>query len=171
MSANAPLERRRGRRIRDRRRPLVAGAALAASLWLPTAFAQGSAVDVTEEERAPRDAAPPTTEIMVTVRFDFGASVPDAASRESLERVARLVREDRASRVRLAAHTDSRGWSLGNLELSRQRARAVARALVALGVDLSRITAWAYGETVPIAPNATPEGRRRNRRVEISLLR
>lgn len=172
MSANALVERRNGGRGRDRRRrSLVAGAALVASLWLPTAFAQGSAVDVTEDERAPSDTAPSTVEIMVTVRFDFAASVPDAAAREPLERVARLVREGRVSRVRLAAHTDNRGWSLGNLELSRQRARAVAKALVALGVDVSRIAARAYGETMPIAPNATLEGRRRNRRVEIGLLR
>ena len=164
---------RRRVRARDRYRRLSgASAALAAALWLPAAFPQGSAVDIAEGERREGDAAAESAvEASETVHFGFAGTALDAAAREPLERIVARAREDESLRVRIAAHTDNRGWSLGNIELSRQRARAVARALVTRGLDLARISARAYGESMPVAPNATAEGRRRNRRAEIVLLR
>lgn len=57
-----------------------------------------------------------------------------------------------------------------NMELSFLRAKAVARVLADNGVPDERITVVSYGETRPIASNGTPEGRAKNRRVEIKLL-
>lgn len=174
--ASAPLTRAVRQSVRDphlRRRLSTAVGALAVALWLPTALAQGSAVDISESERVSGDgsAVEAAAEATETVYFGFAESALDAAAREPLESIVARIGEDDALRVRIAAHTDNRGWSLGNVELSRLRARAVARALVEQGIDIERISARAYGESMPVAPNATAEGRRRNRRVEISLLR
>lgn len=175
MMIDSPAQAARRRvRVRDRHRGLSGvAAALAAALWLPTAFAQGNAVDITESERAAAGGgvAGSTVEETETVLFSFAGIDLDAVAREPLDRIVARVREDPSLRVRIAAHTDNRGWSLGNIELSRLRALAVARALVERGLTAARISARAYGESMPVARNATVEGRQKNRRAEIVLLR
>jgi len=57
-----------------------------------------------------------------------------------------------------------------NLDLSARRAMSVARYLVAHGVNPSLLSAQAFGTTNPVAPNDTPDGRAKNRRVEIMLI-
>jgi len=57
-----------------------------------------------------------------------------------------------------------------NLDLSARRAMSVARYLVAHGVNPNLLSAQAFGATNPVAPNDTPEGRAKNRRVEIMLI-
>ena len=57
-----------------------------------------------------------------------------------------------------------------NQALSQQRAEAVVRALVALGVPPDRLVARGYGPTRPVASNADEEGRGRNRRVQFEIL-
>ena len=70
-------------------------------------------------------------------------------------------------RVTVEAHTDNQGSAASNLELSRKRALAVARFLVAEGIAGERLRPQAYGESRPAESNATADGRRKNRRVEI----
>jgi len=71
----------------------------------------------------------------------------------------------------LSAHTDNQGDAGANQALSAKRARAVAAYLVQSGIDVNRMTARAFGETVPIDTNETAEGRRNNRRVELNAFR
>ena len=71
--------------------------------------------------------------------------------------------------VVITGHTDSTGSAAYNQRLSERRALAVARYLQAQGVDPRRIEAVGMGESMPIASNATPEGRAQNRRVEIRI--
>ncbi len=71
--------------------------------------------------------------------------------------------------VVITGHTDSTGSAAYNQRLSERRALAVARYLQAQGVDPRRIEARGMGESMPIASNATPEGRAQNRRVEIRI--
>ena len=68
--------------------------------------------------------------------------------------------------VILEGHTDSTGSAAYNQKLSERRAAAVAGALQSFGVDASRISSVGYGESQPIATNATKEGRAQNRRVD-----
>ena len=77
--------------------------------------------------------------------------------------------------IRVEGHTDNvpiRGGGFkSNWELSMARAYAVIKQLEAAGVDPKRISGVGYGEHRPLGDNKTPEGRAKNRRIEISLLR
>ena len=64
-------------------------------------------------------------------------------------------------------HTDDRGSPGYNDSLSQRRARSVRAYLVSVGVPKDRIKTVGRGESIPVASNQTPDGRRRNRRVEI----
>ncbi|UQA63827.1 OmpA family protein [Polyangium aurulentum] len=66
--------------------------------------------------------------------------------------------------LRIEVHTDSMGDDQANQLLSERRALTVARFLVANGIDCRRLIAVGLGETKPIAPNTTAEGRAQNRR-------
>jgi len=70
-------------------------------------------------------------------------------------------------KVEIAGHTDSQGNDEYNKTLSHDRAKAVMNYLVLRGIDQDRLVARGYGETQPVADNATPEGRAKNRRVEL----
>ncbi|MEE9217914.1 MAG: OmpA family protein, partial [Acidobacteriota bacterium] len=69
----------------------------------------------------------------------------------------------------IEGHTDSTGSAEHNLRLSQDRAAAVSDFLEGQAVPAERLEAIGYGMDRPIADNRTPEGRRRNRRVEILI--
>jgi len=71
-------------------------------------------------------------------------------------------------KVDVAGHTDWIGTDAYNQALSERRASAVKDYLVRKGIDAGRIRTYAYGESQPVAPNTTAEGRALNRRAEIS---
>ena len=162
------------------RRPfaVAASCALLVALWhLPLAAQDGAgdagdgsdAVDL--EAREAGSGAAPDVVATELVLFAFGAMAADARHAAALDAVAARLADDDSLRVRIDGHSDNVGWALGNQELSRLRARAVARELLARDVAVARLSARAFGESVPAASNATAEGRRRNRRAEILLLR
>jgi OOP family OmpA-OmpF porin len=70
----------------------------------------------------------------------------------------------------VTSHTDNRGSAADNLALSKQRLTAVITYLVTSGIKAERIRPFAYGESRPRAPNATLDGRERNRRIEIHVI-
>ena len=78
---------------------------------------------------------------------------------------AYLAAKDYVTTLRIEVHTDAQGADTWNQTSSEARALAVARALVAAGVDCKRLLPVGFGETRPIAPNDTAEGRAENRRV------
>ena len=78
-----------------------------------------------------------------------------------------LAQKNPEMKVDLSGHTDWIGTEGYNQALSERRADSVKQYLIRKGVDAGRITTHAYGETRPIAPNDTAEGRAKNRRVEI----
>ncbi len=71
--------------------------------------------------------------------------------------------------ARIYGHADSMGPSAYNQDLSQKRAQAVVNYLVSKGVDPKRLTAKGFGESQPAAPNTSPEGRQKNRRVELKI--
>jgi outer membrane protein OmpA-like peptidoglycan-associated protein len=71
--------------------------------------------------------------------------------------------------VRVEGHTDSKGSSEYNLDLSNRRAIAVRNLLMQRGIADSRIDVVGYGKNMPVATNDTEAGRQKNRRVEIKI--
>lgn len=100
--------------------------------------------------------------------FETGSDVIVSSSLPELKRIATFVQTYGYS-VRLAGHTDNIGKPEDNKDLSLHRAESVKRQLVAYGCDATKIKAFGYGDTKPVADNATEEGRQLNRRVEITI--
>ena len=100
--------------------------------------------------------------------FETASDVIMPASLPELKRIATFV-QTYGYAVRLAGHTDNIGKPEDNMDLSRRRAEAVKRQLVAYGCEAAKIKAFGYGDTKPVASNDTEEGRQLNRRVEITL--
>ncbi len=100
------------------------------------------------------------------IEFDFDKSSINHDSYKELDRVAELLKENEGS-IQLAGHADNIGEYVYNWNLSKRRAQAVKIYLVEKGADASKIAATEYGDTKPIASNKTPEGRNKNRRVEM----
>lgn len=109
------------------------------------------------------------------VLFDFNKASIRGDAEESLRKVGEVIRAfDHA--VTITGHTDAKGADAYNLELSRNRAESVRNWLVEnAGIDAHAITTAGRGESEPAAPNShpdgtdNPEGRQKNRRVEIRV--
>lgn len=104
------------------------------------------------------------------VLFESGQTELKQEAQTSLVEVVDLLQSEPDKKIRIEGHTDSTGDAATNLRISEQRAVHVLDALVALGVDPSRITSVGMGEDFPIASNETEDGRSRNRRVDVILL-
>lgn len=107
--------------------------------------------------------------VNLKVLFDFDKATIKEAYTTKLSRFAEVLKAYPAVKTNLAAHTDSKGSDEYNLRLSQQRADAVKKALINLGISNERITTVGYGETRPVATNETAEGREQNRRVEATV--
>jgi OOP family OmpA-OmpF porin len=102
------------------------------------------------------------------VYFAFNSAQIDPASDRSLAALARMLAEHRDWVMTVEGHTDSIGTAAANQKLSQRRAEAVrARLAERHGVDTRAWKAAGYGPGRPREPNATIEGRARNRRVEL----
>jgi outer membrane protein OmpA-like peptidoglycan-associated protein len=100
------------------------------------------------------------------INFAAGSAAIDPSSRRVLDSLASVaLRCDRFS-IEVAGHTDNQGAREPNMELSRQRADAVANYLAAQGVARARLSARGYGPDRPRVSNATPTGQAINRRIE-----
>jgi outer membrane protein OmpA-like peptidoglycan-associated protein len=120
---------------------------------------------VAEVERVREDALRIT--FSDEVMFDFDSATIRPGFRETLRKVADVLRDYPQSEALIVGHTDSLGSEAYNLELSRRRAEAVRQALIADGVPPGQLRAEGRGEAEPRADNATEAGRQLNRRVEI----
>lgn len=110
-------------------------------------------------------------EILEKVFFDTGKDTIQARSFSLLRQVALIVKANpELTKIRVEGHTDSVGDDASNLDLSQRRANAVVKFLVNLGVDESRLVAVGYGETKPVADNATAKGKEQNRRVIFTII-
>jgi outer membrane protein OmpA-like peptidoglycan-associated protein len=104
------------------------------------------------------------------ITFAFDSYDVQPQFRPTLDRVAEVLGEYPQTMIDIYGHTDSVGSDAYNQTLSENRARAVSTYLSARGVQPVRIATRGYGETQPIADNATEEGRAANRRVEIRIV-
>jgi outer membrane protein OmpA-like peptidoglycan-associated protein len=105
------------------------------------------------------------------VQFAVGSDHILPKSEQLVDEMARALNEHHEIRhVEVQGHTDDTGSSAYNLKLGQERADSVKHALIKRGVAPGRLSARGYGERDPIAPNATPAGRAKNRRVEFVIV-
>lgn len=105
------------------------------------------------------------------VNFETDSATLTSRSHAVLDRVAADLKNYPRLEIELQGHTDGKGSERYNLNLSQRRAESVREYLLGKGVSPSQVVARGYGESQPVADNATDEGRARNRRVVMQVLR
>ena len=103
------------------------------------------------------------------VLFAIDSAILNEDARSALERVGQVLLDYPKTAIVVQGHTDATGGELHNQELSERRAKAVSSYLIGRGISAERMTNVGYGEGHPIASNASPDGRRFNRRVDLLL--
>jgi outer membrane protein OmpA-like peptidoglycan-associated protein len=108
--------------------------------------------------------------VVENILFTTGKATIRAESFGELNKLVRLLNENKGVRIEVSGHTDNVGSAAINKRLSRSRAQSVKNYLESQGIDENRIEFEGYGFDRPIAPNNTEDGRAANRRVEIEVI-
>ena len=104
------------------------------------------------------------------IHFATDSSALKASSDKELGEMAKMLKQEPSAHVYIVGHTDDTGVLSHNLKLSRDRAGAVVKALVAqYGISSNRLVAEGVASFAPVASNASEQGRALNRRVEMVL--
>lgn len=114
------------------------------------------------------------TETMLTFKnllFKSGQAEIAPSSYSELNVIATYMKADPNLRIEIYGHTDNSGAEDKNIELSFKRAEAVGKHLTAKGIKTENITSKGLGSSKPVDTNDTPEGRKRNRRVEFIMMK
>jgi outer membrane protein OmpA-like peptidoglycan-associated protein len=106
-----------------------------------------------------------------SVKFPLDSSKlsPEAQTR-LMDFVQKLKTDNKNVYLEIQGHTDSTGDKLTNMRLGEDRAEAVRLFMNQNGVPLNRMATISYGETAPVAPNNTRDGRAQNRRVVVIVM-
>jgi outer membrane protein OmpA-like peptidoglycan-associated protein len=164
----------RGDNAGDRNRGAVVGALLGAGLGAGV----GTLLDRQEAELRQQMGSNAQivntgSQLIVTlpqdILFDTGSSALSGGLRTDLNALAGSINRFPNSTINVIGHADNVGTAAFNQDLSARRAQAVSAVLVQSGVSSSRIRSIGRGETAPIASNLNEQGRRQNRRVEITI--
>jgi outer membrane protein OmpA-like peptidoglycan-associated protein/tetratricopeptide (TPR) repeat protein len=108
--------------------------------------------------------------VLRNIFFDVNKFVLNPQSQVELDKLVQLLAENPTVRIQISGHTDNTGKPADNLLLSNNRAKAVINYLVQKGIAAQRLTAKGFGETQPMAPNTTEEGKAQNRRTEAKVI-
>ncbi|MEL6745846.1 MAG: OmpA family protein, partial [Pseudomonadota bacterium] len=104
------------------------------------------------------------------ILFDTNRAVIKSESFPLLDRLGEGLATCSGTRIEVGGHTDSQGAASYNQQLSEARARSVVEYYAGKGIDTANLSAKGYGETLPIADNASRVGRAQNRRIEFKIL-
>ncbi len=114
-------------------------------------------------------------ELAADVLFDFDQATLLPKAEDTLKKAAEFIGQKAKGIVRIEGHTDAKGDDAYNQKLSERRAESVRHWLSSHGLSRLRFSSKGFGETQPVAPNTKPgggddpEGRQKNRRVEIVI--
>jgi outer membrane protein OmpA-like peptidoglycan-associated protein len=108
--------------------------------------------------------------VLENIYFQTGKAVLTDASFPQLNSVIDFLKSNETVKLEISGHTDNVGSLKANTTLSANRAKAVVAYLAANGIPADRLASKGYGFSQPIAPNNTPDGREKNRRVEFKIL-
>lgn len=103
------------------------------------------------------------------VQFETGKSTIKKESFAILNNVVNVMTENPSYKLFIAGHTDNVGNADKNLQLSKERAAAVEKYLESKGAATERVRSEGFGQSTPVADNATKEGKAKNRRVEFKV--
>jgi outer membrane protein OmpA-like peptidoglycan-associated protein len=109
--------------------------------------------------------------VLAGVLFSSGRWEIETQFIPALEEVVRLLKENPDLKLEIQGHSDSRGSAEYNQRVSKNRAIAVMQYLVKKGIEEDRLVAVGYESSKPVKSTATPDGRARNRRVELKVIR
>jgi outer membrane protein OmpA-like peptidoglycan-associated protein len=104
------------------------------------------------------------------IRFEPDSDEMLASERPRLDMIAKVLKESPDRIFLVEGHTAATGRPAGEMELSVRRAQRMASELAKLGIPIERFIYKGWGGTKPLGDNSTDEGRRLNRRVEITIL-
>lgn len=107
---------------------------------------------------------------LTNIQFSLDSDAIATTYQPELENVVTVLRDNPSMRIRIDGHTDASGAEAYNQALSERRAGAVRDYIVNQGLDGDRLEVWGFGEARPAADNKTKEGRRENRRTELSVV-
>jgi outer membrane protein OmpA-like peptidoglycan-associated protein/tetratricopeptide (TPR) repeat protein len=91
-------------------------------------------------------------------------------SMPELNKLLLFLKNNPLLKIEIQGHTDNSGNSENNMTLSEKRAKTVAAYLTDNGIYIKRLTTAGYGDSQPVEPNLTPEGKQRNRRTTIKIV-
>jgi len=111
------------------------------------------------------------TFVLENVFFDTGKSTLRTESFKALNELVEAMKAKPTLEIEIAGHTDNVGSPESNLKLSQGRADAVRNYLIKHSIAANRVTAKGYGDTQPVAYNDTDEGRQKNRRTEVRIVK
>ena len=104
------------------------------------------------------------------ILYDIDKSDLRPVSKTNLAKLAKILNKYPDTNILIEGHTDDTGTDEHNMTLSKNRAQSVASYLATAEVTSARFSITGYGETQPIVTNDTPEGRQKNRRVDIAVM-
>lgn len=105
--------------------------------------------------------------IALYINFETGKSIITSESQLLVDQLVDLMNSNDGLKISVEGHTDNVGTPELNKTLSLNRSKAVINAMIAKGINISRLSNLGWGQEKPIADNRTEEGRAKNRRVEI----
>jgi outer membrane protein OmpA-like peptidoglycan-associated protein len=114
---------------------------------------------------------PAKTYILRNVHFETGKADLTKDSYSALNELVEAMKSKPELVIEIAGHTDNVGTYENNLKLSQLRAESVRNYLISKGIAPQRVIAKGYADTQPIASNDTEEGRAKNRRTEVRIIK
>ena len=108
--------------------------------------------------------------ILKNVFFETGSAELKNESMAELNRLQKLLHDNPTLQIQINGHTDNIGTDEDNMRLSENRAKAVYDYLIKNNIEPDRLKYKGYGETMPVAPNDTEAGRKKNRRTEFVVI-